>query len=100
MSLTTSDRESIIDKRFSENPIKNAVYSNKLFTRLIAKDIVFDGTVFKYSIFDSCYLRNCKFDQCDFTGCRFINCNFHGSSFVGANSTIHTLRKPSLIMTS
>lgn len=83
MSLVSSGREILVDQRFESNPPKKALYPNKLFTRLVAKDIVFEDTDFKYTIFESSYLRNCKFKNCDFIGSRFINSNFHGSSFIG-----------------
>jgi hypothetical protein len=80
--LKDSGREKLADKKF-DSPVCKERYINKLFERLVAKNIEFKGVVFRYCIFDAAYLRNCAFQDCDFTGCRFINSNLVGSSFNG-----------------
>ncbi|MDH5230930.1 MAG: pentapeptide repeat-containing protein [Gammaproteobacteria bacterium] len=80
--IASSGREKLTDKKF-DSAINEEKYINKLFERLVAKNIVFNNVDFRYCIFDAAYLRNCKFQDCDFTGCRFLNSNLAGSSFYG-----------------
>jgi hypothetical protein len=82
--LTDSKRIKVEDQRVNAD-VSAAPLSNRLFIRLVAKDITFTKVDFKYSIFDTCYLRRCRFDTCDFTGCRFTGTNLYGSQFAGCN---------------
>ncbi|PKG59147.1 pentapeptide repeat-containing protein [Shewanella sp. GutDb-MelDb] len=90
--LEDSQRETLTDKKFTDEESGES-YVNKLFTRLVAKDVVFRNVDFKYCIFDAAYLRNCKFESCDFTGCRFLNSNLLGSAFSGCSFDYATFEK-------
>jgi hypothetical protein len=81
--MTSSDRQTLADRRFEFRSKVTTHYTNHLFQRLVAKEVAFDGVDFSYTIFDTCYLRKCVFQNCNFTGCRFKDSNLHGSSFVG-----------------
>lgn len=78
--LADSGKQEVKDKRIVEG-FTGQKLTNKLWTRLVAKDVTFRRVNFSYSTFDACYIRSCKFDKCNFTGCRFTNSNFHGTTF-------------------
>ena len=80
--MQSSNREHHSDKAF-DSDVSDSNYSNRLFTRAVAKGRRFTKVDFKYTIFDTCYFRNCIFDSCDFTGCRFAGTNLVGSTFDG-----------------
>jgi uncharacterized protein YjbI with pentapeptide repeats len=80
--MEKSKREIFEDMIFT-NDVINEDHSNRLYIRVVAKEIRFYRVNFTYTIFDTCYLRKCVFDSCDFTGCRFTGTNLPGSSFVG-----------------
>lgn len=90
--LKDSGRIQLSDKKF-DCEINNRAFINKLFTRLVAKEVTFKKINFSYCIFDSAYLRKCIFDGCNFTGCRFVNSNLTGSSFKGCNFEYATFDK-------
>jgi len=75
-----NNRQHHIDEKF-EADLTDAVFSNRLLVRGVAKKRRFKNVNFRYTIFDTCYLRSCVFDDCDFTGCRFSGTNVLGSSF-------------------
>jgi hypothetical protein len=82
-SLKPSGRQTIADQSLATGSHVTGAMDNRLFQRLIAKEVTFENVRFKYSIFEACYLRSCRFIKCDFTGCRFLGCNMLGSSFDG-----------------
>jgi hypothetical protein len=80
--MQSSNRQHHTDQTF-DSDIDAQVFSNRLFTRVVAKGRRFTKVDFKYTIFDTCYFRNCVFDSCDFTGCRFSGTNLIGATFDG-----------------
>lgn len=80
--MQSSNREHHTDQTF-DSDVTEESFSNRLFTRVVAKDRRFTNVDFKYTIFDTCYFRKCVFDTCDFTGCRFSGTNLIGSTFDG-----------------
>jgi len=90
--MKDSGREKLSDKKF-DSPVSGKKFINKLFERLVAKNIEFENVDFRYCIFDAAYIRNCSFKDCDFTGCRFVNCNLTGSSFNGCKFDYATFDK-------
>jgi len=60
-------------------------FSNHLFTRAIARGILFENIDFSKTIFDGCYIRDCRFLNCKFEGAKFSNCNLQGSYFRDCN---------------
>ncbi|HUY82004.1 MAG TPA: pentapeptide repeat-containing protein [Acidobacteriaceae bacterium] len=90
--LAENKRHRCEDRKFTKD-VNGASFVNYIFTRLVAKEKVFNRVDFRYCIFDSCYLRDCNFIRCDFTGCRFQSTSFHGSKFSGCTFPYATFKK-------
>ena len=90
--LNDSGRVKLSDQKF-DLPVTGEKFINKLFERLVSKNIKFKNVHFHYCIFDAAYLRNCYFEGCNFTGCRFLNSNLVGCSFNGCTFDYATFDK-------
>ena len=90
--MIDSGRQKVTDKRF-DSSISEDRFINKLFERVVAKEIIFKNINFSYCIFDAAYLRSCTFESCIFTGCRFVNSNLTGSSFNACTFDYATFEK-------
>ena len=90
--MTPSGRQAHTDEHF-EDDVTDSDYSNRLFTRVDAKERKFKKVNFRFTIFDTCYFRKCTFDSCIFVGCRFKDSNFVGSSFIGCEFEYATFEK-------
>lgn len=60
-------------------------FANHLFTRAIAKNIIFENIDFSKTYFENSYLRDCRFIRCNFEGAKFTGCNLIGSYFDDCN---------------
>ena len=90
--MQSSNREHLTDQTF-DSDVATVSFSNRLFTRVVAKGRRFTNVDFKYTIFDTCYFRKCVFDSCDFTGCRFTGTNLIGSTFDGCKLDYATFER-------
>ena len=87
-----SNRFRVVDQ-IIEQSSEFSDYSNKIYQRVVAKEVEFEKIDFKYTVFDNCYFRKCNFSKCDFTGCKFVGSNFRGAVFSGCKFDYATFEK-------
>lgn len=72
------EKETLIYRKY-----KDAVYTNKRFTKLELEGARFINCVFHDSAFTSCNLMDCTFENCNLKKTVFEDCDIRGSVFMG-----------------